>query len=131
MNIVLADAFYYIARLNHRDQYHDDVVAFSKTFRAKTITTDLILVEVADALAKSDCRMRVPDLIQRVRDSSEVIPASRDLLDRAMNLYRQHQDKDWTLTDCASFVVMRERGITSALTGDKHFEQAGFKALLK
>jgi predicted nucleic acid-binding protein len=53
------------------------------------------------------------------------------LSDRALELYQQHADKEWTLTDCASFVVMRERGITAALTGDRHFEQAGFTALLK
>jgi hypothetical protein len=60
-----------------------------------------------------------------------VVPSSRDLFDRAMGLYRSRPDKDWSLTDCVSFVVMRERGITEALTGDHHFEQAGFRALLK
>ena len=57
--------------------------------------------------------------------------ASRDLLDRALELYHQHADKRWTLTDCTSFVVMREREITKALTADHHFEQAGFVPLLK
>ena len=57
--------------------------------------------------------------------------ASRDLLDRALGLYHQHADKEWTLTDCTSFVVMREREITTALTADHHFEQAGFVSLLK
>jgi hypothetical protein len=46
-------------------------------------------------------------------------------------LYRQRADKDWSLTDCISFVVMRQRGLTEALTGDHHFEQAGFVALLR
>jgi predicted nucleic acid-binding protein len=45
--------------------------------------------------------------------------------------YHRHNDKKWSLTDCTSFVVMREMGITEALTGDTHFEQAGFVALLK
>jgi hypothetical protein len=48
-----------------------------------------------------------------------------------LELYHQHADKEWTLTDCTSFVVMREREITKALTADHHFEQAGFVALLK
>ncbi len=43
----------------------------------------------------------------------------------------QHTDKDWTLTDCISFVIMRERNVAEALTGDHHFEQAGFVAMLK
>jgi predicted nucleic acid-binding protein len=61
----------------------------------------------------------------------EIVPASREWLDRALDLYHRHADKQWTLTDCASFVIMRELNVTDALIGDKHFEQAGFAALLK
>lgn len=61
----------------------------------------------------------------------EIVPASRELLDRAPELYHQQTDKGWTLTDCASFAIMREREVTEALTSDKHFEQAGFIALLR
>jgi predicted nucleic acid-binding protein len=133
MNAVFADAFYFVARLNRHDQHHERVLAFSRDFRAHLLTTDLVLLEVADALAGSESRPRVPDFIRHLRQSPacEVLPASRELLDRALELYRQHTDKEWTLTDCASFVVMRERGIANALTGDHHFEQAGFIALLK
>ena len=54
-----------------------------------------------------------------------------ELFDRALNFYHRHSDKEWSLTDCTSFIVMRDQGIKEALTGDKHFEQAGFVALLK
>jgi hypothetical protein len=59
------------------------------------------------------------------------VPASSGLFAQALDLYHQHRDKEWTLTDCTSFLVMRERDITGVLTGDHHFEQAGFTALLK
>jgi predicted nucleic acid-binding protein len=133
MNVVFADAFYFVARLNRRDTHHDRVVAFSREFRSRLLTTDWVLVEVADALAKSDSRPRLQEFVLHLRQSSscEVVPASRELFDRALQLYHQHADKEWTFTDCVSFVVMRERGITSALTEDHHFEQAGFTALLK
>jgi len=52
-------------------------------------------------------------------------------MDRGLALYISRPDKDWSLTDCISFVVMKERGLTGALTADHHFEQAGFVALLK
>jgi len=133
MRAVFADAFYFVARLNGRDQYHELVVAFARNLRARLITTDWVLMEVADALAKSECRHRVREFILRLRQApgSEVVPASRELLDRALELYHQHTDKEWKLTDCVSFVAMRDRGLTEALTQDHHFEQAGLTALLK
>jgi predicted nucleic acid-binding protein len=45
-------------------------------------------------------------------------------------LYEERPDKRWTLTDCTSFVVMEEENLAEALTGDRHFQQAGFTALL-
>lgn len=53
MKTVFADAFYFVARLNRRDQYHDRVLEFSRSFRARLLTSDWILMEVADALAES------------------------------------------------------------------------------
>lgn len=81
-----------------------------------------ILMEVADALAESQCRGRAPSGCtiaseRGLRDRA----ASRELLDRALELYHQHADKEWTLTDCTSFTIMRDRGVSEALTGDKQF----------
>jgi hypothetical protein len=133
MSVVFADAFYCVARLNRRDQHYERGLQFSRDFRARLLTSDWILMEVADALAESECRGRVREFVLHLRRTAacEIVPASRELLDRALDLYHQHADKEWTLTDCVSFVIMRERKVTDALTGDKHFEQAGFAALLK
>lgn len=132
MNVVFADAFYFVARLNRRDQHHERVLKFSRDFRAHLLTSDWVLMEVADALAKSESRTQVRDFILHLRQTAtcEIVPASRKMLDCALTLYHQHGDKEWTLTDCVSFVIMRERNVTDALTGDKHFEQAGFAVLL-
>jgi predicted nucleic acid-binding protein len=90
-------------------------------------------MEAADALAASECRNGVREFIFHLRGAAgcEIVPTSQDLLDRSLDLYHQHADKQWTLTDCVSFAIMREREATGALTGDRHFEQAGFAALLK
>jgi uncharacterized protein len=67
----------------------------------------------------------------RADPETEIVPARGSLFDRGAHLYALRPDKSWPLTDCFSFVVMTERDITEALTGDHHFEQAGFRAMLR
>jgi uncharacterized protein len=71
----------------------------------------------------------VPSL--RSDPNALIVPASPELFQRGYDLYARRPDKDWSLTDCTSFVVMKEQGLTDALTTDHHFEQAGFQMLLK
>ena len=61
----------------------------------------------------------------------EIVPPDAELWRRALDLYLNRPDKDWSLTDCTSFVVMTERKLPEAATGDRHFEQAGFRVLLR
>lgn len=133
MNQIFADAFYFIARLNRRDQHHEKAVRFLRESDLRLVTTEWVLVEVADGLANSEIRPRLREVIENLRQSPlcEIIPASAKVFDRALKLYNDRSDKKWTLTDCTSFVIMHEYGILEALTGDHHFEQAGFVALLK
>jgi uncharacterized protein len=57
------------------------------------------------------------------------VQTSDELFEEGFSLYSARSDKDWSLTDCISFVVMQRRNIREALTADRHFEQAGFVAL--
>ncbi len=61
----------------------------------------------------------------------EVVPPTHEQFQRALDRYEMRPDKDWSLTDCLSFLLMEERGIADALTADHHFEQAGFRALMR
>jgi predicted nucleic acid-binding protein len=61
----------------------------------------------------------------------EIIHLNPQLLEQAFEHYKKHQDKEWGLVDCVSFVVMRQIGIDRALTFDQHFVQAGFNALMR
>jgi uncharacterized protein len=67
----------------------------------------------------------------RAQPDVEIVPSTSDLFRRGTELFAARPDKEWSLTDCISFVVMNERGINDALTNDHHFEQAGFRILLK
>lgn len=133
MNVVFADTFYFVGLTNRLDAAHADCVAFSNSYRGKILTTDWILVEYADAMCATRHRSAVGRYVQELPVSPNVvfIPFSRPLFDQGLALYISRPDKQWSLTDCISFVIMRERGLTDVLTGDHHFEQAGFKALLK
>jgi predicted nucleic acid-binding protein len=91
-----------------------------------------VLTEVGDAFAR-DNRAAFLDLMKLLRDNPliRVVEPSAELFAAGVAFYAERPDKDWPLTDCISFVVMEREGIREALTGDRHFEQAGFVALLK
>ena len=128
-----ADAYYFFGLLNPKDEVHEQVVRFNAELSRPIVTTAWILTELADGLAATPSRKLIATLVQRLTQDPRVsvIPASQSLFDRGMRLYESRSDKRWSLTDCISFVVMRERAIVDALTADHHFEQAGFTALLK
>lgn len=130
---VFADAFHFIALLNPQDQYHAGAVAAAGRFRGRMITTHWVLVEVADALSHPATRGLVLALREHLESdpNAEVVPPEPSLVDRGWDLYARRPDKGWSLTDCLSFVVMADRHLTEAPTGDHHFEQAGFRALLR
>ena len=133
MNAVFADAYYYLALLSDSDAAHDRAVSLSRDLARRIVTTAWVLTEVADALAAPPLRFLFPAFYEHLCGNPHVtiVPPTVAVFERGIELYAHRSDKAWSLTDCISFVVMRERGLTDALTGDHHFEQAGFRILLK
>ncbi len=97
------------------------------------LTTDAVLTEFCNSLAKAALRTRAAAAVQALmaREDVTVVRVNEALWHRAFALYQSRVDKEWGLTDCLSFEVMRERRIKVALTGDHHFAQAGFTTLLR
>ena len=123
------------ARGNSRNQWPAVAVRWEArpaAERRRPITTEFVLIEFGDALAAVGVRLRAASMIDALRGRRlvETVPASATLFNAALALYRNRADKGWGLTDCTSFVVTRERGLTAALTADAHFRQAGCRALL-
>ena len=119
-----ADTFFYLALLNPRDRMHSRAVQMSRQLSGGVVTTEFVLLELADGMARPPARetfVRTFDLL-RADQRVQIIEASTELWERARELYADRPDKEWSLTDCTSFVVMTDRGITEALTGDRHFE---------
>ena len=130
------DAAYAIALASPDDDFHVPAVTLAlnlKSRQTRMVTTQAVLLEIGDSLSKPRFRAAATEILSSIaRDSRiEVVPLTPDLMRRAFDLFRQRPDKDWPLTDCISFVAMKDEGITEALTGDHHFEQAGFRALLQ
>lgn len=133
----MADAFidtsFVVALINKRDQHHLRAVELASEFEhLSLVTTDAVLLEIGNALAKNFREASV-QVIEDFLTSNEIqiIHLYPDLFEKAFSLYRSRFDKSWGLTDCVSFVVMRGMGIINALSSDKHFEQAGMRALLR
>jgi uncharacterized protein len=132
MKAVFADTFYFLALLNERDAAHNRAVSVSRTTGLRLVTTEFVLLELADALCRPGQReeaLALWNLVQ-MEPAFRLVTATSELIQRGRELYRGRPDKEWSLTDCISFVVMQDEQLGEALTGDRHFEQAGFKILL-
>ena len=131
--MLLVDTGYFLALADPRDQHHARAAAWSKTVRETLAVTEYVLVEIVNGMSYPRARDPAHDIVQAVRLKRQFtyLPASAELLEAGLDLHRRSHDKEWSLTDCISFHVMRERGITRALAYDHHFAQAGFEPLLR
>ncbi len=132
MNAVFADTSFYLALLREDDPAHARALAAVKRSQL-IVTTEFILLELGNACARTSDHADFLAHVAGMRASPRVriIPLDSRLLNRGLELMAARPDKDWSITDCVSFVVMADEGLKEALTGDQHFEQAGFAALLK
>lgn len=134
-NSLFLDTAYIYALFNTRDQWYETALSWQKKIAAEKIsllTTEFILIEVGNGLSSLKFRKSAAAVIHALKENPfvTVIPATSELFGQALALYEDRPDKNWGLTDCASFAVMTENNLTEALTTDEHFRQAGFKALL-
>ena len=133
---VFLDTAYAIALSSPHDQFHARAVELAEQLEAlgtRLVTTRAVLLEIGNALSKPRYRQAAVQLLAALEADPkvdiELLPES--LYARAIQLYRERPDKEWGLTDCVSFLVMQDRSLTEALTTDAHFQQAGFRALLR
>jgi len=136
MKPLFIDTGYLVALLNRNDALHPQALAWAtRVTNRKLITTYFVLNELLNGAAKRGqfTRQMATQAITTLQGSPsvEIILPKLDLLDRALKLYRDRPDSAWSHTDCISFCVMSDRQIREALAHDRHFEQAGFIALLR
>jgi predicted nucleic acid-binding protein len=129
---VFADTSYWLALVVKHDEHHERARECARKIRGRIVTTTAVLLETANALSRPAWRHAAEALLNRVDASPDivVVPESAELWRRGRELFSARSDKAWSLTDCISFEAMRELGLTDALTADRQFQQAGFRALV-
>lgn len=131
---IFLDTSFVLAYVFKDDTYNSKALKLQNEITKENIivlTTDLILVEVANSLSKVKFRHEAVITINNLQKAANVLPVDRNVFQDSWDLFVKRTDKEWGLTDCYSFVIMEKHGIKQALTTDKHFEQAGFEILLK
>lgn len=130
---VFVDTFALLAWLNPRDAAHTVVSAYLESFTGQLVTTEWVLIELADALSAPSARATAVAFLKSVRQDPlfDLIGYDPEVYEQGFDLFASRSDKAWSLTDCISFAVMTARGLTDALTADHHFDQAGFRAVFR
>ena len=136
MAAVFADAGYWIALWYPRDALHLKAVSVARGLGSSAVvTTQMVLVEALDSMAGMGEFQRgfAVQMVHELQDNPdvEIVPQTDSQFRAAIQRYAARSDQRWSLTDCASFLVMEERALTEALAYDRDFEQAGFVALLR
>jgi uncharacterized protein len=136
MTLIFADTGYWIALLDPQDTLHQKAIHLSLALAQEHIcTSEMVCTEVLNHFAKRGnfLRRAAAALVESIQDNPavEILPQTSDLFRQALALYSQRPDQAWSHTDCASFYIMQQHNILEALAYDKHFEQAGFVALLR
>jgi uncharacterized protein len=129
---VFVDTGFLMALNEPRDQWNRRAAAWGIALSERFVVTEYVLWETINGLSKPEYRQRAHNTLNYIATtpSWETVPASQGLYEQGIDLHASRPDKAWSLTDCISFIVMEQRQITRALTPDRHFEQAGFDALL-
>ena len=135
MKETFADTSHFVAIFHPSDQLHEKAVSVEKSLIAtRLITTDFVLVEVLNYFSEFQeyFKTRIARAFNIILLNTEIliIECSREELLKGFELYNSRLDKGYSLTDCISMNVMRERNIKEILTNDDHFEQEGFRILL-
>ena len=130
------DSGFAIALASRRDQHHQRAVELASEIKANAsnlVTTQAVVLEIGNSLSKRKYRTDGVRLIASLRSDPavEIVANDEELFDKSFALFANRDDKEWSLTDCMSFVLMETRGIQDALTPDDHFNQAGFNALMR
>jgi len=133
---VFVDSAGFFALWDAGDEHHAAALRLQRSLIARSrrfLTTDYVVDETVTLLLVRHCRAAAADFLESIERSEamrlEWINPER--FHAAGAFFLKHVDKEWSFTDCTSFVTMRELRIRDAFTTDHQFTQAGFTLLLE
>jgi len=134
MKTIFADTFYWIALLNSKDGWFQEVNLTKRSLgSAKIVTTDKVLVELLTFYSAygAETQQATVQLVRSLLNHStvQVLQQTRESFFVGLELYAKRPAKEYSMTDCISMQVMRQLGITEVLMRDRHFTQEGFTIL--
>lgn len=134
MDVFFLDTSYLLALELADEQYHDQALNHWQNLtqsRFQLVTTSYVFDEIVTFFNSRNHHDRALDVGNRLLNSNRInlIQVDESLFFLGWQYFQQHSDKSYSLTDCISFVVMTEQNITTALSFDRHFNQAGFQKL--
>lgn len=133
---IFLDTGYALALAFPRDQHHQRAAELALEYdhpATEIVTTSAVVLEIANSLATPALRPTGVEVIHGLLTDPRVtiIEVDQQLMDRGLVLFSSRPDKHWSLTDCISFLVMEDKQLVLALAYDQHFEQAGFRPLMR
>ena len=136
MRKIFLDTFYLQALASTGDDAHKQAISIAaKLGKFQGITSEMVLTELLNALCSRGeyLRKSAIRLTHRLQNDGRtiIIPQTSQQFEQAFEFYQRRLDKGYSLTDCSSMQIMREQDINEILTFDKHFQQEGFRALLR
>jgi predicted nucleic acid-binding protein len=123
------DAWCFIALVDRRDSHHQRATRLIARLRGATLVTHQAIFHEVLAYfsdAGPQARAAAVDVVRRAQSGMTVVVPEQALFARAVDRYAQRADKQYSLTDCMSMILMEARRITDVLTNDHHFREEGF-----
>lgn len=129
MTEFFVDSWFYIALLDRFDSHHRRAERLTaRLVGSRFVTHDAVFTEVLAYFSATGAlqRDKAVRFVRGVLARGIVVEADRGLFLQSLDLYSSRPDKEYSLVDCMSMVVMQQRGIRHVLTNDRHFSQEGF-----
>lgn len=132
MEPLFADTWFFVALADPFDSHHLRAVRLNEAIRhSPLLMHDAVLTEVLSFFSGQGARIRARavESVRHALRQHEVVHVDQRMFHVALDLYAARPDKEYSLVDCMSMTLMRQRGVTHILTNDHHFQQEGFTVL--